>query len=280
MSDPITLEVVPITGVPKQAIEAFQPSAIDRAKQERDRLLGKCSTITEVKTAEQLAFAAKGLKALKGFSREIEETRQAVKAPVNDLGKRIDAVADTLTFSVEAEAKRLSALVGAYQLEQNRIAEEARREAWKKEQELRQKADQEQREREAKALAEEEELRKKAEAAKTPAAKAKLEAKLEQTQQANLKEDLKAQEATAVAVVEVRGAALEIPQARKPSGIATQNELKFEVEDAAALYKAHPLLVSLVPQKALIKAALKNLRPGETLPGVKHWEEAKAIVRG
>ena len=53
----------------------------------------------------------------------------------------------------------------------------------------------------------------------------------------------------------------------------------FTVEDPAALYKAHPMLVKLVPQDALIKAALKTLSPGVSLPGVKHWQEAKAIVR-
>lgn len=86
------------------------------------------------------------------------------------------------------------------------------------------------------------------------------------------------EEQTTSAIVATR---VEVAQAApaKQAGIATQMEVKFEVEDIVALYEAQPAFVLLSPNNAAIKAALKNMRPDQKLPGVRHWREAKSIVR-
>jgi hypothetical protein len=49
--------------------------------------------------------------------------------------------------------------------------------------------------------------------------------------------------------------------------------------DIVALYEAAPYLVTLTPNNAALKSALKGLQKGQSLPGVKHWEEAAVTVR-
>lgn len=46
-----------------------------------------------------------------------------------------------------------------------------------------------------------------------------------------------------------------------------------------ALHEAHPMFVILSPNNAAIKAGLKQLADGQSLPGVRHWKEAKTVVR-
>jgi len=272
--------LVPIAGVPSSALEDLNPSAITLAKQERDRLLLKSKeTIKTVTTADEAAIASKALKAIKGFTRGIEDARKDVKAPVVELGRRIDAVAATLTTDLELEATRLSKLIGNFQAEQNRIAEEARIAAWHEEQRIRREQEEKDRVAREAADAEEERLAKELEAAKSPEAKETAAIALETAQANHSQDDMARQTETVELVVAVRQEAVAIPEARKPVGISTRMNMKFEVKDPVALYKAYPLLVKLVPQDALIKAALKNLLPGQTLPGVQHWEEAAAIVR-
>jgi hypothetical protein len=65
----------------------------------------------------------------------------------------------------------------------------------------------------------------------------------------------------------------------KPAGIATRSEVKFEVTDIVALYEANAAFVLLSPNNAALKAALKQLPEGQTLPGVRHWREAAVTVR-
>lgn len=70
-----------------------------------------------------------------------------------------------------------------------------------------------------------------------------------------------------------------IPAPAKLTGVALGSDLKFEVTDIQALYDAAPAFVILEPNNAAIKAALKALPEGKTLPGVRHWREAKTTVR-
>jgi len=45
------------------------------------------------------------------------------------------------------------------------------------------------------------------------------------------------------------------------------------------LFDAVPGMVILTPNKAAIKAQIKTLPEGASLPGVKHWQEAKTTIR-
>lgn len=71
-----------------------------------------------------------------------------------------------------------------------------------------------------------------------------------------------------------------VAPAPKLTGVAMGSDLKFEVTDIHALFEALPGMVLLTPNNAAIKAHLKTLGEGQTLPGVRHWREAKTTVRG
>jgi hypothetical protein len=291
-----------IGGYPKDAVAQFQPSAVEIALKERDRLLEKNKAIVTITTPEDAALVARALKANKAFASAIEGARSEYKAPVLALGRRIDAVADRITGGIESDITRFSKLLGSWQAEQNRLAEEIKRKAYQEEQRLRAEAEEKEREAQRKIDAEARERaereRKEQEALEAKAARARTDAgRLKAEQEAA---DLRAQRARedeariekekqeaeerknaeARKVVDVRiEAATSAPVLQKPNGIATRREIKFTVDDPAALYAANPILVRLVPENALIKAALKNLPLGGKLPGVTHWEEHASHVR-
>ncbi len=80
-------------------------------------------------------------------------------------------------------------------------------------------------------------------------------------------------------VAETRAAAVALTAA-KPKDTATREEIKFEVLDITELYEAAPFMVTLAPNNAAIKAALKGMRADQSLPGIKWWKEAVTITRG
>lgn len=225
-------------------------SASKEARAERDTLLSVASGIVAITDAESAAHAANALKEMKTFTRAIEEARSSVKAPVLEIGKQIDGLAKQLTSKIDAESTRLSRIVGAWQAEQNRIAEEARRKAWEEEQRIKEEANRKIREAEESSRTQSS-FEKKAE---------KIEAQATQ------------------AIVETRIAAANAA-APKPAGFSTREEICFEVTNITALYEAAPYLVTLTPNTAALKAALRGLTGGQTLPGVRHWKEQKTVVR-
>ena len=318
-------QLVPIGGFQKEALLQFQPSALEAAVKERDRLLAKNKTVAVVITnADEAALVTRALKANKNFCDAIEDARVEYKKPVLDLGRRIDAVADSLTKALEADASRFSKMLGSYQAEQNRLAEEARIKAHNEEVRLREEAAQkeaeareaervaeqarkdreaaEQKKRDDEAAARQKELDDKASRARTEAGRAKAEKEAQEAREQKERDD-REREAAAQReedqrkeqaekdreqresdltrkVVDVRiEVATSAPVMQKPAGIVTRKTIQFRVDDINALYKANPLLVKLVPETALIKAALRNLPLGGTLPGVSHWEENASHVR-
>lgn len=258
-----------IGGVHITAAQAF--------KDERDRLLEKSSTqLVAIHSTQDAEFFSKGLKAIKGFTKQIEEAHREAKAPVLDVGRKLDALKLEMVAKLDLEAQRLAKALGAWNAEQARIAEEQRQAAIERERQI--LLEQERRDREARADQErkERELREKAEKARSEAQRLKLQAELAKVQDAGQVAAEERQLEQRQAIVDNRSA---LPVVAKPAGIATRKEIKFEVTDAAALYAALPYLVQLVPQAQLIKGHLKTLKEGETLPGVRHWVDATAIVR-
>ncbi len=240
-----TTQLITLSGIADTAL-----SATDDARAARDSLLLLATDVANVRDPDEAARAAFVLKELKTFTRQIEDSRADVKAPILDLGKQVDALARELTLNVDAEALRVSRVLGAWQAEQNRKADEARRKAWEREQDIKAEAN-----------------RKIAEAREKSRTDATFERRADKIEQAAV-----------AAIVEARvAAAAAIPA--KPEGLATRKEIKFEVTDAAALYEAAPYLVNLVPNTAAIKSALKNMQPGQNLPGVRHHFEDLTIVR-
>jgi len=102
---------------------ALLPEAIEL----RDKLLSQAAEVTAVADAFDADCAADVLKAITVATKAIETTRKEVKAPVLDLGKRIDGVAKEFSGRLDEEKSRISKLLGAYEAMERKKREEAER---------------------------------------------------------------------------------------------------------------------------------------------------------
>lgn len=247
------------------------------AKERRDQLIARATQGKTISNALSAEAAAAILRELKEFTRAVEESRKAVKEGPLTLCREIDTLADNLTKQIEGEALRIAQLLGTWQREQKRIADEAMRKAREAEEKLIREAEEKAREEAKKVQAERDALIAQATAANT----AKKAAAIEERIQAL---NAQAEEASGAHVAEVERKIVEtrVAVAGKmpptPAGIATREETKFEITDIVKLYEAAPFLVTLTPNTAAIKSAIKGLTAGQSLPGVRHWKEARAIV--
>ena len=237
-------------------VEAETPTLTASASARKSELLAYAGTIKRVRSAAEAQFAGDCLRSLAAFCRGIEASRSAAKAPYLAIGKAIDALGRELAGQVELEQRRISASLGAWQEEQRRIEQEAKQRAWAEEQRIRREAE----EREA-----------WEEAGKSFSATPPDEAAQEQAAAAR-------QEQLARDIATVRESAA-VAAPGKVAGIAVRSEIEFEITDLQALYEAAPYLVTLTPNKAAIKGALKSLREDQSLPGLKWWRKAAVSVR-
>ena len=237
MSD--KLEIVVSGPLPKPEIE-LSPAAFNA----RAQALLASGNIKAIVSVSDLDQAAAALTAIKSLTRCVEDSRKEVKAPVLEVGKRIDMVAREYLAPLEVEAKRLSIIVGSYQEAARRKAEKEREEA-------------------AKAQA---------------AALAEMQAK--QTAALEAGDAEAADAARAEAADKIAESQLKVIEAEGPKadGIVTRTSWKFDVTDISALYKARPELCVISPNNAAIRAIVKASN-GAAVPGLRIWQEAGAIVR-
>lgn len=218
------------------------------ARRQRDELLTRSSTVTAVKDRIDADDATNVLRDLKAFTVFIETARVAAKAPVLDVGRKIDALAKELADKATAEAGRISKVLGAFEAEERRKAEEARYQA----------------ELEARRIAEEAQrqaVKARAIATDAEAADRASDAVLEKA-------------AEKVVAIRQQAAAVNTRQA----GTQVREDVVFEVTDIRALFQAHPELVNLEPNGTAIRAILRA-NPNLQVPGLRHWREAKLNVR-
>src|SRR5215475_10904183 len=71
--------------------------------------------VATVTTADEQQVAILALRKLKDVRSELEASRKAVKKPVLDLGRRIDAIATEFGEEVERQYGRLSGMINHYQ---------------------------------------------------------------------------------------------------------------------------------------------------------------------
>lgn len=166
--------------------------------------------ITKVGDEREQALAVNALQALKAITRGMEATRKAVKAPVLELGKKIDSVASDFITEVDREEMRISGHINHYQREQLRLKLEAEEAAAREQRVAQQLAD------------EAERLRKKAE-----------------SNPELFPEVVKAEEKAFDAQMagELTGGAVAIV---KPKGLVVKNRLNFQIEDAHVCCQAYP----------------------------------------
>lgn len=294
-------QLITITGT---ELTKFDATAEAIAK--RDELLAIARKGTAIANDESAQRAAAILKDLKAFSRTIEASRKEAKEPVLTIGKSIDELAGKLTAEIKQQEERIGSLLAAWQEQQRKAAEEARRRAYEEEQRIiREQQEKERkareeaeaaaraaREAEENARREAEELAAKAARARSAERQAQLEAEAEAkrkaAEEAAAKAEAERKEAEAKLEAEREAAERAIVEGRtelanaapaKLQGMALRSEVKFEVTDVYALFEALPGMVTLSPNTAAIKAHLKTLPDGQTIPGVRHWREAKTTVR-
>jgi hypothetical protein len=228
--------------------ELVTANASQQAFEQRDSLAITAATVETVANATQAEHAAAVLRDVKRFTRLVEESRKLVKAPVLELTKRIDGLAEELTAHLESESVRISKLLGNFTAEQNRLAEKAAREAQEKERRIREEAAAE-------------------------LARAQAMARNDEQAEADT-ERIEAQ--TFDRIVEARTSGTLV--AAKPAGIATRTVTRYEVEDIHALYRARPEMVRLTENASVINAVLRG-SPNLKIPGLRTWTESAAIVR-
>lgn len=286
-------------------LDAAVPTATEAARKMRDDLLAVSRRGTLVASADSAQRAGMILKDITAFIRLIEATRAAVKAPVIQLGKDVDAAAGELVRELEAEKVRIGNLIAQFQAAERAREEEARRRA--AEEQARIIREQQERERKAREEAEAAERARRMAEERAKAEAAELEAKASRARSAERQAELQAQaeakrkadaEAAAKAEADRQAAlakeeaarvdaqkalaatntAVSMAASTKIAGISLRKDVEFEVTDIVALYDALPGMVLLTPNKAAIKAHLKTLPEGQSLPGVSHrWIHGTSV---
>jgi multidrug efflux pump subunit AcrA (membrane-fusion protein) len=270
-----TTQLITITGA-----ESTQVSALPAAIAKRDELLAIAAKGKRIASPESCQRATGLLRDLKMFEKAINDAHATAKAPVLELGRKIDALKKDLLNEVTTEAARIGRLIGDYETEQAKIRREEEARAAAEAKRLREEA-------EAKERAAREEAARKEAAARAAAEKAAAEGDVlakAQAERAAADARAKAEQEAAVAKAQAEAQiaaqrAAVVAQAPKPAGVSTREDVDFEVTDMAALYAANPSLVTLTVKRTELKAALKALPEGATLPGVRHWKTSQAVVR-
>lgn len=240
--------LIAVTGVDDVQI-AIEPEV----REQSHALLVEAGEILSVANNFDQESAAEVLARLQEMARGVERARKAVKDPVLDVGRRIDAIAGEFSGPIEAEADRIGRLIGAYRTSLQ--AEIAKRE--REEREKRQRLIEDANREKAKLDAE-------AAAAKTEEQRHEAEAKAQDlVRQAN------------AALVESKQA--EVNARMRPAGIVERGSWKYEVEDIGKVFEARPDLCLIEPNGAAIRGAIKaGLRQ---CPGLRIFKDSKVTTR-
>ena len=258
--------------------------------------------VTDMATCD---LAQSRLKSLATIRTSVESSRKLVKAPVIDLGKRIDGIAADFVAEVIAEESRLSGLVAEYAREQQRIQREREMEAERE----RQRVERERHEAEMAAQREAARIERERQAAERAAHEAELArlraeaAQSEEGQRAAREAQERAvaaqREAEARAEAARRQAEADAEAARRreaeaeaarqtalavqtvPDGV--KEEIDFEVVDVLAFVGKFPQLCRIEPKRAEVLAALKKSfdRHGKLpdVPGLRVFRNMKVKGR-
>lgn len=214
--------------------------------------------ITCADTRQEVADA---LAAVNRLLKEVESGRKEVKAPVLDVGRKIDATAEEFSAPLAVAQKALQAVLTKDAEEQARIAREAeaKRQAELKRQQDEQRARQAELNRQA----------REAEMARLAAERAALEAQNAEARAAAQEAARKASEQAAAlaAQKEKEVAAAKLEQAElmrvlvapaKATGTTVRTPWTFDVMDIYELLKARPELVELTVRRADVLALIRT----------------------
>ena len=259
--------------------DGYQIQITPEAEKQKATILSAARAVVAVTDTDSCDIAQSRLRSLASVRTAVESSRKIVKAPVIDLGKRIDGIAADFVADVVAEEVRLSGLVTEYAREQQRIQREAElaaeqerqrveRERHESEMAAQREAAQIERERQAaeKSAHEAEIARLKAEAAQSEegqrAARVAQEKALAAQREAEARAEAARRQAESDAAAArereeaARIAAAAVIAAPAPAGV--REEIDFEVEDILAFVAKFPQLCRIEPKRADVLAALKK----------------------
>lgn len=240
---------------------------------DRDEVLESAAAILEVTDEASQAEAVRILSKLRGLRLEVSGTKDKVKRPIIDLGKKIEEIAKTAIGIVPEEEDRIKKAVGDYQ--EKLRAEAARIEAERLAEERRQREEAEAAQREIERKQKEaEEALQRAESLKTAEAREKAnkaaQEAADEAERLQFEADAEAHEAEQANVV------TEIQVAAPIGGMKADEVDDFEVLDVVALVKAYPGLCTIEPKRRLILEAIAN---GQTdLPGVRIFKRQQIKI--
>ena len=259
--------------------DGYQIQITPEAEKQKATIINAARAVVAVTDADSCDIAQSRLRSLASVRTSVESSRKLVKAPVIDLGKKIDGIAADFVAEVIAEEARLSGLVTEYAREQQRIKREAElaaeqerqrveRERHEAEMAAQREAARIERERQAaeRAAHEAEIARLKAEATQSEegqrAAREAQEKALAAQHEAEARADAARRQAEADAAAArereeaARIAAAEAVAAPAPAGV--REEIDFDVEDILAFVAKFPQLCRIEPKRADVLAALKK----------------------
>ena len=114
-------------------IETAVVSLAPDANQRKQEVLTLSASVVSVTTPAELEIATARHRDIKRLMSEVETTRAAVKAPVLNLGRKIDQIAEEFCLALEQESdriagnpkKRIKGLIGVFvEAEQERVRKE------------------------------------------------------------------------------------------------------------------------------------------------------------
>ena len=231
----------------------------------RDDAIAAAGWIARVASQAQFGAAVEALKSLRSIAKAVEASRTAIKAPVLEIGKKIDQTAKTFLAEVDVEITRLTGLMTQWEIEQRRIAADAERQ--RQEEERRKQAE------EAARMAE---IRRQQEAA----ARAEMLANTQAERAAAESQRVAAEQAAAVqqaAAVERQANLPVVIEPPKVAGTVVRESWTFEVTDLKAFAQAHPDFVEITVKRGIV---LEKIREGcRQLAHARIYSETKVGVR-
>lgn len=252
----------------------YAVSISEAATKGRDRIVEASKRIVAVTDPDSLSLAQRAMKALAGIRISVDKSREKAKKPILEAGRFVDGLAKDFVGVVITEEARLSGLVNEHVREEQRKAREAAEAAERE----RRRIEQEEHERRMAALRAEQEAerqRMEAERKKHEAEIAALRAQQAEDHAKAEEERRRAEQAAAAqreAAERAEAARIQAEEAARqaaaqqaqlvqapvelPDGV--KEEVDFEVVDALEFVNAFPQLVTIIPKRAEIIAALKK----------------------
>lgn len=226
------------------------------AWERRAEVLASAEGIATVQDSFDAECAADALRGIAELAKGIDAAHREAKAPVLELTRRLDGLKRDFLAQLEGEKARLSRVLGAWQAEERRKAEEAARAA-RREEEIR--------------MAQLETERRMRIAEESKGRTGTLQQDLAQVEEAAVQD-----------VIAIRQDA--VNAAAPVAGIKARTVVRWEIVDGAELVRARPDLVIPEPQQDTnCKAPLKTrinaaLKLSKSIPGLRVWEEARASL--